>query len=67
MSAYDGILRKAWEVHCRLCEEPSLGISGEKHSAAQYLRDAGWETRRGLWICPVCAVRCPRGTELANA
>lgn len=64
MSIHDGVIRKTWEVHCRLCEHPSLGMTGQKSDAAAELRHNGWETRHGIWICPVCAIRTPVGTKL---
>lgn len=67
MSIYDGVLRKTWEVHCRLCERPHLGIRGEKPAAAAELRGEGWATRHGIWICPACAVDTPPGTKLNEA
>jgi hypothetical protein len=63
MSVYDGVIRKTWEVHCRICEHPYLGIAGEKPHAIRELRSEGWATRQGLWVCPSCASATPPGTK----
>jgi hypothetical protein len=63
MSEYDGVLHKTWEVHCRACERPALGLRGEKPSVMSELRGDGWRTRRGLWICPACAPVIPEGHD----
>lgn len=65
MSAFDGILKKRWEVHCRVCEVGNLGLhSSEKPDAISELRRDGWGMRGGWWICGACKEAHPRGKPL---
>ncbi|AFU87557.1 hypothetical protein CcrKarma_gp040 [Caulobacter virus Karma] len=57
----DGVLIKTWEVHCRACQEPYLGIRGDMSQAQAELRKMGWRTRGGRWVCAVCEPGVPIG------
>lgn len=65
-SAFDGVLRKTLEAHCRKCGQASLGLSGNHDMAKAELRADGWETRGGLWICVHCTFTTPRGTRFVE-
>lgn len=66
MAQSDGYLIKTWEVHCRLCERPALGLRGEKGDAMKELREMGWRTRGQLLICAPCATDTPIGTDISG-
>lgn len=64
MSTTDGVLRAHYEVHCRGCERPYLGLGTDHQKAVEALRRDGWRLRREVidrrqrrrrWYCPDCA------------
>ncbi|AFU86524.1 hypothetical protein D869_gp042 [Caulobacter phage CcrRogue] len=57
----DGILIKTWEVHCRACQQPNLGIRGDNTAAQVQLRKEGWRIRGERWVCGDCVDHVPIG------
>lgn len=51
MAETDGILRVSYEVHCRTCERPALGLGDTVAKATRALRSDGWFVSRGRWHC----------------
>jgi rubredoxin len=49
-----GKIRRTWELNCSGCDEGFICGSGDPTAAVHTLRAQGWETRKGLWVCPDC-------------
>lgn len=52
---HNGVLVPMFEVHCRKCEEPCLGLGKSKEKAVAALVDLGWKRVGRYWHCGPCA------------
>lgn len=54
MGYTDGVLKPLYEVHCRGCERPMLGLSQHRAEAVTLLEGYGWRRVGGKWFCNDC-------------
>lgn len=56
MAENDGLIRPRFEVHCRRCEHPNLGLAADTMmKAVRELEREGWKMVKKRWHCPECA------------
>jgi hypothetical protein len=60
---YNGVLVPMYEVHCRRCEEPCLGLGKSKEKAVESLVDLGWKKVGRYWHCEGCAAETAEHPE----
>ncbi len=62
MAETDGLLKAQYEVHCRVCEQPVLGLGPDRQRAARELtKEYGWKCIKGRWHCATCARQALHG------
>lgn len=74
MAETDGLLTRHYEVHCKGCEAPALGLGPTIPQAEKVLRRDGWEKVAGRWHCHLCLppvvhgrpIEGPGGGELST-